>query len=785
MMLVEGAMRRHRREAARCGGRGGGGVAREGVTGASTLHRGSAPTPLRARPASVTPRPPPPTISLCDPAPLLRTSPLIQRNPSTSSPTPWLRRRLRDPRDRASLRAILARARPPDKAVAGRGHAAVHAATRAGHLPRGQQSALCPHLPLRARTRPIHEQALAARRGRLLAAPSARLEAPEAQPRRSLRRRSKPSDSHPSSPVSFPNPTPSLLGPPLPLSLRPRRQHPHRPPPPPPALLNRFAESRCSKGTYTELLVMPDNVVDVFLFCLIAGYSICWFNTVCFVLCIRSFSASNRSLALSLSISFNGLSAPFYTLFANALSPFSPAVYLLLNAILPLAVSVLALPAILLCHKNEGHIQSAMVLLALPLIIPACSSCSYVDTDGPDPAYDDPHKPLLISNSHQMESNAMMQKPKENQMQVKGRLETLGEEHSAKKLIRCVDFWLYYTAYFCGATVGLIYNNNLGQIAQSLHQQSQLTMLLVVYSSCSFFGRLLSTLPDLLHRKVSLARTGWLAAALVPMPMAFSLCGTNKMEAPCVGVNHNILITNIPLGSLLYGQIAAMVYDANGQKMTVVDNRTGIVDTMIVCIGVKCYSTTFVVWACITFLGLITSFDEVRVYPIPVMLYLVKNLLQYYIFEYVDAPAYQILKNLNIISTGVLYRIILKKKSDHVLQTPIRGWVMAIVMALLSGFAGVYTEVIIKKNPSRNINAQNFWLYIFGMLFNLVAICVQDFDAVMNKGFFHGEVYMSTTIIWIKNISKMLPAQTMMQEELLPSLKMQKSECLLTNLKTP
>ncbi|ONM33378.1 CMP-sialic acid transporter 4 [Zea mays] len=154
------------------------------------------------------------------------------------------------------------------------------------------------------------------------------------------------------------------------------------------------------------------------------------------------------------------------------------------------------------------------------------------------------------------------------------------------------------------------------------------------------------------------------------------------------------------------------------------------------------------------------------------MLYLVKNLLQ-------------ILKNLNIISTGVLYRIILKKKSDHVLQTPIRGWVMAIVMALLSGFAGVYTEVIIKKNPSRNINAQNFWLYIFGMLFNLVAICVQDFDAVMNKGFFHGEVYMSTTIIWIKNISKMLPAQTMMQEELLPSLKMQKSECLLTNLKTP
>ncbi|KAG4165200.1 hypothetical protein ERO13_A13G064400v2 [Gossypium hirsutum] len=166
-----------------------------------------------------------------------------------------------------------------------------------------------------------------------------------------------------------------------------------------------------------------------------------------------------------------------------------------------------------------------------------------------------------------------------------------------------------------------------------------------------------------------------------------------------------------------------------------------------------------------------TTLDEVIVYPIPALLYLVKNLLQYYIVAYVDAPGYQILKNLNIISTGVLYRSILKRKlseiqwaafillcagcitaqlnsrSDHVLQTPLQGWIMAIVMALLSGFAGVYTEAIIKKRPSRNINVQNFWLYIFGMAFNAVAILIQDFDAVMNKGFFHGYSIITTLII--------------------------------------
>ncbi|KHN46860.1 CMP-sialic acid transporter 4 [Glycine soja] len=169
---------------------------------------------------------------------------------------------------------------------------------------------------------------------------------------------------------------------------------------------------------------------------------------------------------------------------------------------------------------------------------------------------------------------------------------------------------------------------------------------------------------------------------------------------------------------------------------------------------------------------LTTTLDEVIVYPIPAALYLVKNLLQYYIFAYVDAPGYQILKNFNIISTGVLYRIILKKRlseiqwaafvllaagcttaqlnsnSDRVLQTPFQGWVMAIVMALLSGFAGVYTEAIIKKRPSRNINVQNFWLYVFGMCFNAVAMLVQDFDAVMNKGFFHGYSFITVLMIF-------------------------------------
>lgn len=167
------------------------------------------------------------------------------------------------------------------------------------------------------------------------------------------------------------------------------------------------------------------------------------------------------------------------------------------------------------------------------------------------------------------------------------------------------------------------------------------------------------------------------------------------------------------------------------------------------------------------------SWAELSVYPIPAVLYLIKNLMQYYIFLYVDPPSYQVLKNLNIISTGVLYRIFLKRRlsgiqwsallllalgcttaqlnggSERVLSTPIGGFCMACVMALLSGAAGVYTELIMKKRPNRNVNVQNFYLYFFGVIFNVLAILLYDSESVYTAGFFHG--YNAVVMLMIAN----------------------------------
>lgn len=312
---------------------------------------------------------------------------------------------------------------------------------------------------------------------------------------------------------------------------------------------------------------------QVFLLCLLAGCSICWFNTVCFVLCNQNFPA-NRPLAISLTVSFNGVSAALYTLAANAIDPSSDAVYLLLNALIPLLTSVVSLIPILCqpsldplppdaVHRDsliflllnflavvtgiylvvfgstttDGTtayilLSGAIFLLIFPLCIPGVvyakdwfrrtihSSFGYegsgfilVDADDLEL-----HKELLSRNAssigsigngsltHLLGDNGSViaitgQKTGEiegccQRILVKDQLAMLGQEHPAGMLVRRFDFWLYYLAYFCGGTIGLVYSNNLGQIAQSLGQSSNTTTLLTLYSSFSFFGRLLSAVPD-------------------------------------------------------------------------------------------------------------------------------------------------------------------------------------------------------------------------------------------------------------------------------------------------
>ncbi|GMI95690.1 hypothetical protein like AT5G45275 [Hibiscus trionum] len=446
----------------------------------------------------------------------------------------------------------------------------------------------------------------------------------------------------------------------------------------------------------------------VLFLCLLAGCSICWFNTVCFVLCIKNFPA-NRALALSLTVSYNGVSAALYALAGGAFNGSSSSLYLLLNSLVPLIISIAALvpilrqPSVDPLSPEAVHSDSitflllnmlavltgvyllifgsntsatsttrllfggAIFLLIFPLCVPGVvyarrwfhhtvrssfhlSRSSFILVDDDDLEL---HKRLLscegslnnlnvsLDDDEAYEYKLSSQKPCNEEdntrccekMMEKDQLVMLGEEHPAQVLVGRLDFWLYYIAYFCGGTIGLVYSNNLGQIAQSLGHSSTTTLLLTLYSSFSFFGRLLSAAPDYVRAKLYFARTGWLTIALLPTPVAFFLLAafgdstaalrigtaligmssgfifaaavsiTSELFGPnSVGLNHNILITNIPIGSLVYGVLAAIIYDGNagvGLKLMFSDS--------VVCMGRECYFLTFVLWGCLSLLGLVSS----------------------------------------------------------------------------------------------------------------------------------------------------------------------------------
>lgn len=75
----------------------------------------------------------------------------------------------------------------------------------------------------------------------------------------------------------------------------------------------------------------------------------------------------------------------------------------------------------------------------------------------------------------------------------------LEKKFGVKLMLRRIDFWLYFFVYFLGATIGLVFLNNLGQIAES-RGLSSTSSLVSLSSSFGFFGRLVPSLLDYFYR---------------------------------------------------------------------------------------------------------------------------------------------------------------------------------------------------------------------------------------------------------------------------------------------
>ncbi|KAH9305952.1 hypothetical protein KI387_010356, partial [Taxus chinensis] len=218
---------------------------------------------------------------------------------------------------------------------------------------------------------------------------------------------------------------------------------------------------------------------------------------------------------------------------------------------------------------------------------------------------------------------------------------SLGGEHGIMDLLVSIDFWLYYFVYFCGGTVGLVYINNLGQILQSLGY-SKTPVLVSLVSSFGFFGRIASGFPDYIQQwRVmknwrALPRPAWIGIWMVPMAVSFmmlallnpkdkrvlylstAIVGSSTGAITTIaiptsselfglerfGVNHNILITNIAFGSLVFGEIAGVIYDSSSSSSSGRGKGRQSGDRHL-CMGKQCFEKTFLLWGCVCSFGIL------------------------------------------------------------------------------------------------------------------------------------------------------------------------------------
>uniref|UniRef100_A0A1D1Y1D6 Putative transporter MCH1 n=1 Tax=Anthurium amnicola TaxID=1678845 RepID=A0A1D1Y1D6_9ARAE len=382
------------------------------------------------------------------------------------------------------------------------------------------------------------------------------------------------------------------------------------------------------------------------------GNAVCWINTVCYIVCIQNFP-SNPRVAIGLSTSYLGLSAMVYTVLADTM--FNPLphekakVYLLLNAVVPMVITLMTIPVVRqIKSKNQTQPDGGFILVfTIAIASGICAVFGSIGSISNGPS----SRSLMLSlgcllvalllvplatkfreffergwcgsgewTVYHLNVDEVVIRDREVRVDIKveggeiaegGREMSVDKEVGASLMVRKVEFWLYFFGYMFGATVGLVFLNNLGQIVESRGLSGTSSMVSLA-SSFGFFGRCMISLLDYLLSKNIVSRPALIAILLAPMAGSFSMllnpsnfflyisivilgACTGAITSIAVsatselfgskffGINHNIIVSNIPVGSFIFGYFAALLYQTE---------ETGNAR----CMGAKCYEKTFIAW---------------------------------------------------------------------------------------------------------------------------------------------------------------------------------------------
>ncbi|XP_046373704.2 probable UDP-sugar transporter protein SLC35A4 [Haliotis rufescens] len=172
------------------------------------------------------------------------------------------------------------------------------------------------------------------------------------------------------------------------------------------------------------------------------------------------------------------------------------------------------------------------------------------------------------------------------------------------------------------------------------------------------------------------------------------------------------------------------------------------------------------------------SLSNCLLFMVPAVLYCINNNLSVYMQVQMDPTTYQILGNMKVITTAVLYRAIIRRRLTVIqwaslavlgaagifdsyggMQTKgawsgeihltVSGLIMMCTYCCISGFAGVYTEYILKKHFQTSLHVQNTLLYTFGIVLNGGVWAVQEAGSGKEGGESSGVFDGFTLYTWV------------------------------------
>ncbi|BFZ01584.1 hypothetical protein BsWGS_04623 [Bradybaena similaris] len=186
------------------------------------------------------------------------------------------------------------------------------------------------------------------------------------------------------------------------------------------------------------------------------------------------------------------------------------------------------------------------------------------------------------------------------------------------------------------------------------------------------------------------------------------------------------------------------------------------------------------------------TFSNSLPFALPAVCYCINNNLAVFMQTQMDPSTYMVLGNMKIVCTAVLYKIIMKK------SVSVSQWIALILLTFggiinsmkaleaktlslseihltwlglctlciycfISGFAGVFTEYILKKNYQLSLFYQNALLYTFGVHFNFLSWIVQALDKYRthNTSSHFNIFYGYSIFTWVLIITQAVTGMTM------------------------